>query len=103
MDLQDVVNANQHRFSETEREILAFMLENEEFVAESTINSLAHKTYTSTSSIIRLTKKLNFSGFAELKYFIKSSLSRSEPFNPASSRAAARIFSAPTTTSTTWS
>ena len=55
MDLQDVVNANQHRFSETEREILAFMLENEEFVAESTINSLAHKTYTSTSSIIRLT------------------------------------------------
>ena len=45
MDLQDVVNANQHRFSETEREILAFMLENEEFVAESTINSLAHKTY----------------------------------------------------------
>lgn len=43
MDLQDVVNANQHRFSETEREILAFMLENEEFVAESTINSLAHK------------------------------------------------------------
>jgi len=82
VDLQDVVNANQHRFSETEREILAFMLENEEFVAESTINSLAHKTYTSTSSIIRLTKKLNFSGFAELKYFIKSSLSRSEPFNP---------------------
>lgn len=58
------------------------MLENEEFVAESTINSLAHKTYTSTSSIIRLTKKLNFSGFAELKYFIKSSLNRSEPFNP---------------------
>jgi transcriptional regulator, rpiR family protein len=82
VDLQDVVNANQHRFSETEREILAFMLENEEFVAESTINSLAHKTYTSTSSIIRLTKKLNFSGFAELKYFIKSSLNRSEPFNP---------------------
>ena len=82
MDLQDVVNANQHRFSGTEREILAFMLDNEEFVAEATISSLAHKTYTSTSSIIRLTKKLNFSGFAELKYFIKSSLTRSEPYNP---------------------
>ena len=82
MDLQDVVNANQHRFSGTEREILAFMLDNEKFVAEATISSLAHKTYTSTSSIIRLTKKLNFSGFAELKYFIKSSLTRSEPYNP---------------------
>lgn len=82
MDLKDVVNANQHRFSSTEREILAFMLENERFVAEATISSLAHKTYTSTSSIIRLTKKLNFSGFAELKYFIKSSLNRAEPYNP---------------------
>lgn len=82
MDLQGIVNAHQHRFSETEREILAFMLENEEFVAESTISSLAHKTYTSTSSIIRLTKKLDFSGFAELKYFIKSSLAQVEPANP---------------------
>lgn len=76
MDLQDVVNANQHRFSETERDILAFMLENEEFVAEATISSLAHRTFTSTSSIIRLTKKLDFSGFAELKYFIKSSINK---------------------------
>lgn len=82
MDLQGIVNAHQHRFSETEREILAFMLENEEFVAESTISSLAHKTYTSTSSIIRLTKKLDFTGFAELKYFIKSSLAQVEPANP---------------------
>lgn len=82
MDLQGVVNAHQHRFSETEREILAFMLENEEFVAESTISSLAHRTYTSTSSIIRLTKKLDFSGFAELKYFVKSSLAQAGPVNP---------------------
>lgn len=76
MDLQDIVNAHQHRFSETERDILAFMLEHEEFVSEATISSLAHRTFTSTSSIIRLTKKLEFSGFAELKYFIKSSLTK---------------------------
>ncbi|MBM7051165.1 MurR/RpiR family transcriptional regulator [Rothia sp. ZJ932] len=76
MDLQDIVNAHQHRFSETERDILAFMLENEEFVSEATISSLAHRTFTSTSSIIRLTKKLDFTGFAELKYFIKSSLNK---------------------------
>lgn len=82
MDLQSLVNAHQHRFSETEREILAFMLENEEFVAESTISSLAHKTFTSTSSIIRLTKKLDFSGFAELKYFVKNSLANAQPKNP---------------------
>lgn len=76
MDLKDIVNAHQHRFSETERDILAFMLENEEFVSEATISSLAHRTFTSTSSIIRLTKKLEFSGFAELKYFIKASLNK---------------------------
>lgn len=74
MDLQELVNAHQNRLSDTEREILAFMLNNEEFVADSTISALAHRTFTSTSSIIRLTKKLGFSGFAELKFFIKSSL-----------------------------
>lgn len=82
MDLQSLVHQHQHRFSETEREILAYMLENEVFVAESTISSLAHKTYTSTSSIIRLTKKLGFTGFAELKYFVKNSLTEVEPVNP---------------------
>lgn len=74
MDLQELVNAHQNRLSDTEREILAFMLNNEQFVADSTISALAHRTFTSTSSIIRLTKKLGFSGFAELKFFIKNSL-----------------------------
>ncbi len=74
MDLQEIVNAHQNRLSDTEREILAFMLNNEKFIADSTISALAHKTFTSTSSIIRLTKKLGFSGFAELKFFVKNSL-----------------------------
>ena len=74
MDLQELVNAHQNRLSDTERESLAFMLNNEQFVADSTISALAHKTFTSTSSIIRLTKKLGFTGFAELKFFVKSSL-----------------------------
>lgn len=74
MDLQELVNAHQSRLSDTEGEILAFMLNHEEFVADSTISALAHKTFTSTSSIIRLTKKLGFSGFAELKFFVKNSL-----------------------------
>ena len=74
VDLQELVNAHQNRLSDTEREILAFMLNNEQFVADSTISALAHKTFTSTSSIIRLTKKLGFSGFAELKFFVKNSL-----------------------------
>lgn len=74
MDLQELVNSHHSRLSDTERDILAFMLNNQQFVADSTISALAHKTFTSTSSIIRLTKKLGFSGFAELKYFVKNSL-----------------------------
>lgn len=74
MDLQELVNSHQNRLSDTERDILAFMLNNEQFVADSTISALAHKTFTSTSSIIRLTKKLGFSGFVELKFFVKNSL-----------------------------
>lgn len=81
MDLQTLVNTHQSHFSETEREILSFMLQHEEFVAEATISSLSNRTFTSTSSIIRLTKKLGFSGFAELKYFVKTSLSQLVPQN----------------------
>ncbi|MEX3609444.1 MurR/RpiR family transcriptional regulator [Rothia sp. LK2588] len=81
MDLESLVNAHQQQFSQTEREILAFMLNNEQFVADSTITSLAHRTFTSTSSIIRLTKKLGFTGFAELKYFVKNSLAEAAPVN----------------------
>lgn len=82
MDLQELVNAHQNRLSDTERDILAFMLVNEQFVADSTISALAHKTFTSTSSIIRLTKKLGFSGFAELKFFVKNSLLDSSQETP---------------------
>lgn len=39
MDLQELVNAHQNRLSDTEREILAFMLNNEQFVADSTISA----------------------------------------------------------------
>ncbi|WP_346844954.1 MurR/RpiR family transcriptional regulator [uncultured Rothia sp.] len=81
MDLQTLVNQQQSKFSETEREILSFMLQNESIIAEATISSLAAQTFTSTSSIIRLTKKLGFTGFAELKYFVKNSLAQLTPQN----------------------
>ncbi|PRQ12218.1 MurR/RpiR family transcriptional regulator [Corynebacterium sp. 13CS0277] len=76
MDLADLVSTTPaaRDLSDTERTILSFLLNNEHLVAESTVTALAQATFSSTASIIRLTQKLGFSGYAEFKYFVKSSL-----------------------------
>lgn len=73
MNLRDLINSRQESFSETEKEILNYMLDNQLTVESMTISSLAAAAHVSKSSVIRLTKKLGFSGYSELKYFLKSS------------------------------
>lgn len=72
MNLRDLIHSRQKDFSETEKEILAYMLENQSAVEKMTISALATAAHVSKSSVIRLTKKLGFSGYSELKYFLKS-------------------------------
>lgn len=78
MDLLDIVNSSQNEFSETETDIITFMIENQAAVEGMTISDVALATHVSKSSVIRLTKKLGFSGYSELKFFIKSSKARPE-------------------------
>ena len=79
MELLERVRSQKIHLSGTEREILSFILAEQEFVSDSTVSAVARRTFTSTSSVIRLTQKLGFAGFAELKFFIKNSLSRPMP------------------------
>ncbi|WKD61210.1 HTH-type transcriptional regulator GlvR [Corynebacterium ciconiae DSM 44920] len=74
MNLAEHVQRIDLRLSATERDVLAFILAEQEFVADATLSAVAHRAFTSTSSVIRLTQKLGFAGFAELKFFIKNSL-----------------------------
>ncbi|WP_151528761.1 MULTISPECIES: MurR/RpiR family transcriptional regulator [Corynebacterium] len=77
MNLADHVKKIELRLSATERDVLAFILAEQEFVADATLSAVAHRAFTSTSSVIRLTQKLGFTGFGELKFFIKNSLAHS--------------------------
>lgn len=79
MKLGERISGMQLKLSSTERDILAYILANEEFVADSTVSALARQTFSSTSSVIRLTQKLGFEGYGELKYYIKDSLAQRKP------------------------
>lgn len=54
-------------FSQYEKELADYILEHSEEVIRMSIRDLSKSSYTSTSTIIRLCKKLNLSGFKEFK------------------------------------
>lgn len=57
----------QEGFSDTEKEISQFIIENNKEVLQISIQELAAKTYISTATIIRFCKHLGFQGFKEFK------------------------------------
>ncbi|RHS95691.1 MurR/RpiR family transcriptional regulator [Erysipelatoclostridium sp. AM42-17] len=54
-------------FTETEYHIINYLLEHLDQIDTLTINELSKQTFSSNASIIRLCKKLSFSGFKQLK------------------------------------
>ncbi|MCP3424872.1 MurR/RpiR family transcriptional regulator [Rothia sp. AR01] len=75
MNLESVVASRHEKWNDTERAIMSYVLANQDRVVESSVQAVAHSTFTSPSSVMRLTKKLGFSGFSELKYFLRHSRS----------------------------
>lgn len=57
--------------NKSEFEVLSFITNNISKISKMTISELAKETYVSTTTIIRLCKKLGYSGFSELKYELK--------------------------------
>ncbi len=55
------------KLSTTENNIIQFILEHNEELENYSIRDLAKQTYSSTSTIIRLAKKLGYNGYEELK------------------------------------
>lgn len=74
MNLESIVASTQGTWNDTERDILTYLLAHQAEAADSSVQQIAQRTYTSTSSVMRLAKRLGFSGFAEMKYFIRTSL-----------------------------
>ena len=55
------------KFSPSEQIVIAFILGKEEFIEEYSTTMIAEETYTSPSILVRIAKKLGFSGFNEFK------------------------------------
>lgn len=65
-------------FSNTEHEVAVYIQKNRISVCKMSIHELAKETYSSTSTILRLCKKLGFEGFSDFKIALNSELSKTE-------------------------
>ncbi|MEO1769774.1 MurR/RpiR family transcriptional regulator [Candidatus Enterococcus ferrettii] len=71
MDLAGIAQQHQRELGELDKEIIGFILDNQAATEHMNIIELADAVHTSKSTILRLTKKLGFTGFSEFKYFLK--------------------------------
>ena len=76
MDIEARARTHAHELSETDKQVLSYILEHKKEVIELGITELSQLVHVSKSSIIRLTKKLDFKGFSEMKFYLEQSLNR---------------------------
>ncbi|MCI7238479.1 MAG: hypothetical protein MR512_02425 [Anaerococcus sp.] len=73
---------NRDKLSDYDKEIVNLLADNIDEIEFLTINELAQITYTSTSTLFRIVKKLGFDSFSDFKYAIKNSLDDYNKYNP---------------------
>lgn len=73
MTLEQLIHQHLEELSDLDKDILQFILANPDKVQSSGIMELAEMVHASKSSVLRTTKKLGFSGYSELKYFLRHS------------------------------
>lgn len=66
------------KLTETEKEILEYMVENLDALPKLSSRKLAEKTYTSPTTIVRFVKKLGYQNYNDFKYNIISKLKNSD-------------------------
>ncbi|WP_181397687.1 MurR/RpiR family transcriptional regulator [Gracilibacillus dipsosauri] len=71
MKLEELINDNHTTFSEGERVLAKFILDNRKDIYDLGINELAKKSLSSKSSVLRFAQKLGFSGYTEMRNFMK--------------------------------
>ncbi|HBO22400.1 MAG TPA: MurR/RpiR family transcriptional regulator [Providencia sp.] len=69
--------------TKAEYRILSFLTHHPEKIGQLTIRELAALNYVSTTTIMRLCKKLDFSGYSELIYYCKQQLANPQKERPA--------------------
>ena len=70
-NIQNLIISNYSKFTESDKYVAKYILNNSEVARSSTIEDLAETCSVSKSTIIRFTKKLGLDGFSELKVLLK--------------------------------
>ncbi|MGL5043073.1 MAG: MurR/RpiR family transcriptional regulator [Culicoidibacterales bacterium] len=62
------------KLSATERQVFQYIIDNHQEMLQLGVRGIAQKNYTSTSTVMRLTKKLGYTGFIDMHYKVSSLL-----------------------------
>ncbi|MCP3027848.1 MurR/RpiR family transcriptional regulator [Halobacillus sp. A5] len=71
MNLKDRAHKYEYKLNDTDDQIIDYILANQLTVKETSIQSLAKSLYTVPNTITRLSKKLGYDGFSQLKNSLK--------------------------------
>ena len=71
MNIEELVNQNYARFSESDRAVWRYISAHREKCAGMTIGNMAQRCCVSRTAVMRFAQKLGFHGFAELKVYLK--------------------------------
>lgn len=71
MKFEDRVLIYEDRLSDTDDQIIEFIKANKEDIIHLSIQKLADKLFIAPNTILRLSRKLNYEGFSELKLYLK--------------------------------
>jgi len=83
--LYEKLEQNRKNLNETEEEILTFLLDNKSRLNDITIRELADQFYTVPNTIVRMCKKLGFTGYKQFKDEVAESLKIEEAMGEVSS------------------
>lgn len=75
MRFHERVKMYEYKLNDTEDMIIEYILKNKPQVVKLSIQALADKFFTAPNTIVRLSKKIGYDGFSELKNSLKSELS----------------------------
>lgn len=74
MRLEERINTYYSQLSKTDFVISNFIISNKGKVITMSVDEISTAVFVSSASVVRFAKKLNFSGFSELKYFLKEEI-----------------------------
>lgn len=72
MTFDERVREIEMQFNDTEDDIVAYIREHRQNIRQLSIQTIAGELYVAPNSIMRLSKKLGYSGFAELKFAVQN-------------------------------